>query len=257
MGRRRYTPIGKFPAYDNLYGALKQKSPILNVTEYSLSEDSLKIGNAEGIKTLLVEREGSKNGEYFDPTFGGTWREAKLTSVNRQLEAIEEEFKKVKQTARNLGSRIPENMPPELFTRKLELEAKLDILLEECDTLRKLQNEFRGREEKEGNDRVLKYGPVGWGQGEPLRMLDGQNISANGEGELFIDDTRSPYNGMKVVDYRERIMMPFLTEQRKRKSPWLSPMTVKRENLPLWPEDLPRPAASVADSSLVEKDAIS
>jgi hypothetical protein len=59
------------------------------------------------------------------------------------------------------------------------------------------------------------------------------------------------------VDYRNGYD-PFLTATAEKKGfRGVSPMTVKRENLPLWPEDLPRLAASVADSSLVEKDAIS
>jgi hypothetical protein len=98
---------------------------------------------------------------------------------------------------------------------------------------------------------VLKYGPQGTGKGEPLRELDGQTITLREDGVLFINDERSPYHLMSVLDYREYLIMPFLLSRSSTvKNKFGQEVKIStrgrgitRENLPPWPSSVPKPKA--------------
>ena len=67
--------------------------------------------------------------------------------------------------------------------------------------------------------------------------IDGQRVSTNGDGVLFIDDPLSLYNGMPVEAYQQFVVKPFLTQRGARLR------AIDRKNLPPWPDAVPKPKA--------------
>jgi hypothetical protein len=232
--------IGLHPQYDREYTRRKRASRILSPETFG-DEAVLKLSNRAGLSELLlalvgVEEKGHPhNGCYF---FGKQLVAGKLKLAREAVQSVEAEFKRVKQSAINKGLRPPSEMPKDLLDRLHRSEAVMDVVVEEEALVRKKLAVFIAREKAERDAMVLKYGPIGTGRGDPLREVDGQKVSQDGKGVLVVDDDRSPYRGMKVVDYREHVVKPF---RRQRRS---GLRAINKKSLPPWPSEVPRPGAA-------------
>jgi hypothetical protein len=191
MSRRRYK-CGQFPEYDREFDKQKGRSGYLNPQWGHLDFDFTWFG-LDSIRNLKAEI------GYFEQPEGRIEKaQAALAAVGKGWE----------DTFRRQGQPVPASPPDSIIRQQHESEARLDILMEECDLLKKRLAKMEAAAQTQDDSAVLRYGPAGQGQGDPLRILDGQRISEK-QGELFIDDPRSPYNGMKTSDYFAHVVKPF------------------------------------------------
>jgi hypothetical protein len=188
------------PLFDEKYVQYKNESDILsNASERP--NINTRFFNKRGMEVALLELKGSEEkGEY---TKNDKVYVAHIPAVKEELEKIEQEYEQYCIDQVNMGFDEPEEMPYELFSKKLILEARLCIFLEEQAKLEKELSTFV-EEVKQNNDaQVLKYGLV---QSASLTNgiiseIDGQECSVV-NGLLLITDRRSIYYGCKVSDYR-------------------------------------------------------
>ena len=154
----------------------------------------------------------------------------KIQAAKLAVEEIEQDFKAHQQRRVNLGYEPPKEMDASTQQKYDEALARLDVLLEERD---RVAEKLKAFVEEEREKRLLQHGPRGDGKGDPLREIDGQFISIKDE-RLVIDDKRSPYHGMSVPDYRKHVQEPWCKARKKAGKSFLT--TVKKEQLPPWPE---------------------
>jgi len=134
--------------------------------------------------------------------------------LSRALELLDQvplAFENQKLQARRGGKQEPGEMPPELLAEKHKLEARADVILEEIARIKELISEFETRAKREKEAMVLKFGPMGTSKGSPCTIIDGQPCGIDAEGLPRIDCPKSPFNGMRVCDYREKIVKPWRT----------------------------------------------
>lgn len=230
MSRRRYK-VGKFPDYDHRFDVVKGKSSILggdSVNHFHMARPQI-LNSIASIKHYLKQTEAlSKKKEESLAAITENWQNNLLRS----------------------GRPIPAEPPEQITNERLRAEAELDILGEEIDWLKSAAAKREAKAKKIIDDKVLEYGPIGCGKGDPQSEIDGQQVIEK-DGELVIDCSTSPYNGMKLPDYFSIIVHPFLKARKEavaafhslpieQRGPhslnpgWRRP--VARENLP------PRPA---------------
>jgi len=210
MGHRRY-PVPLHPIYSKEYDRLKGLSPFLNPR--SFSDEKLQASHKDGLESLILEWEGQRKGErpgqFYNQMWGGAWVNSRLLNAKETLAAIDQEWSDMQAQAERSGKRLPPDQPQELTDKRLRLEAKLDIVMEEIDALRKELVKYQVKEQKVADNNVLKYGPAGSATGDPPREIDFQPVVQK-NGELFINCKSSPYDQMKLPDYYEKIVYPFL-----------------------------------------------
>jgi len=221
--------------YKAAYEGFKINSPILNPQNGRANEEFAH-RTLKALQGLLLKYTKEGDPQKNAGTLG--WIQAAQEKVNN----LEFEFQRYTQRSINQGYAAPEEMPKHLLNDYHEALAWLDIKKEEADKLRKLIKEKETSEKQEMEHRrrreVLRFGPQGNGAGNPLREIDGQNVAIDEDGELGICEEHSPYNGMKVRNYREFIVKPFL----KKRSGMSRTQTIPRSKLPAWPKEVPTPA---------------
>lgn len=189
--KHRRHPIGEFWEYDDAFERRLASSSILSRTGSIMNSAPLQMASLAGLQGLLAELE------------------AQVQGVAGLLEKIDVEFQNRKIQARRQGKVEPETMPPELLVEKLRAEGRHDVLLEEVDKIRGLIAAKEAPEKAAEEAAVLRHGPTGGGKGDPLRVIDGQDVICDRKGNLRISCKKSPYDGMLVVDYRVHVCEPF------------------------------------------------
>jgi len=187
---------------DKLFNYLKAKSPILDSKNRSHMDSCVwQFADVRGLSGLITELEGSQT------------RAAEL------LATIDAEFENQKVRARRLGKVEPTEIPQDLAKEQLEAQARADVIALELAFVREKLVEAEARIAAAADDKVLMYGPIGSGRCEPLVEIDGQAVKADDEGILRINCKKSPYNGMRICDYREMVCKPFQAWQRRPLTP--------------------------------------
>lgn len=204
--KRKYLPIGMEPAYDDLFDRLRVHSVILNknVRARDLRYGMMALNDVYVLKSLLLEWYGGDGGEYLK---GDNTVIARIPECEQALKNNAEKFEVYKQQRINSGHNVPEETI-ELHTERVKLEAMMDVLREEVQEIEKWLEKAREPIKAQENLMMLKYGPAGRGslRDGVVNVLDGQHCGQTAKGLLVIDDTRSPYHGMLVADYREQVV---------------------------------------------------
>jgi hypothetical protein len=260
MVRRRYK-IADNRFYADRFDWLKSQSPILNHELNTLDSRKLQQGQSkQQLQSIIIELEGQpgKDGQFIGDD--GYLTPSKLALKQAAIQAVEDEFTLIKQTAANTGRRIPEEMPKDLREKLWAAEAAVDITLEEIDKL-KIRLEHAEDEETKESDRKVLKGRLGCGRlsnGITVDM-DGQIVKPDKNKELRIADPRSPYNGMPLCDYVDFIAKPYNKARAKAMNDaieWNSTQQngpardtkseMGRVPLPPWPDCVPRPEIATA-----------
>jgi hypothetical protein len=207
--RRRYK-IGQHKPYDESFDYHKSRSVIFQPqnASYQMSWVASAIHRKEGVEKLLQMWRGDSEGFYVQM---GQRFPSMLRETQDKLDAITERFEAHNQDLVNQGKSPLKEMLPDLKTEQLQLEGRYDLLMSEIAALEKKLSEFQEKETIVKSKDVLRNGPQGSGQlrGGILVEVDGQRVSKNEDGLLYIDEPSSQYHGMLTSDYFEMIVRPW------------------------------------------------
>ena len=159
---------------------------------------------------------------------------------------------------------MPADMPREWY----ENAARLDVAGEELDLVEERLKTIADCEQKASDEAVLQYGPIGIAKLKAgvLAIIDGQNVAMDDDGVLRIMDSRSPYDTMRIEDYKQHVVgayhrdrgqmyqkhMDNLMQQAREHPdlalpehpPALRTGKINKANLPPWPPAVARPDAA-------------
>jgi hypothetical protein len=208
---RKFLPIKDYPLYNDTVDRLMLQSAVLNSGSDTRPSVHTIFWDETTVRGYLMEIEGDKDGQYFQ---SGEYYTAKKVKVLVELKKIEDAFVRYKKRRLGEGYEEPTEMPNEMLNEYYTWQARLTVLEAESEFLHKKLKEYTDKKQSEDDNRVLAFGLQGHGKfhgiraSNPdlenvLREMDGQKIAFSAEGVLIISDSRSPYNGMAVFDYRK------------------------------------------------------
>ncbi|MFA4901616.1 MAG: hypothetical protein WC600_02605 [Desulfobaccales bacterium] len=186
---RRYK-IGEQVEYDQQFDHLKEQSAFLNP-------------KGRVINNLLMEATNDPD------SLLAEWMKTNLPKSQAALEAAIQDFDKARDKAWRCGKPVPENEPDAIREKRLRAEAKVDIVADEIVALKRMAEAKKKAELARKATPILPHGPCGLAIGEPVRMIDNQDVVER-DGELFISCKGSPYDGLALPVYNVEIVMPFL-----------------------------------------------
>jgi hypothetical protein len=251
--------------YRDYFCQLKVDSGILNAGgNTNISVHSIMWDRTNIERELLIRQGNEKNGLYSDT---GETCTAELPYAKYKLAFIEGKFNEYQKRQMNRGFEEPTEYPKELLDLKMKWPAKLDIIKLEIEKLEKTLKELDSVKEVKDDTLVLCYGlrcngsfhGIGSSYYRPdiaRAVLDGQYLTLTKDDILIIDDKRSPYDQMKVSDYR-KMSKQWLKEREEKEQvrfkklqascrergitvpsmPLVTSMKkVSKESLPKWPD---------------------
>jgi hypothetical protein len=199
------------------------------------------------IQNYIVELTGDKDGRYLNHQ--GNTITAKIPLAENNVQNVELKFQNFQQEKINQGFEAPTRWPRALVEEKEMAEARLEVLRDELKILQSwLKNELQ-KEAKIEDNNILTYGPRcvcslhGLRDNPALRgvlkEIDNQKVSLLNDEILYINDPRSPYDGLAVVDYR-RMAEEWSNERKAKRKEQLKKLQEEARLLgkPL-PESLP------------------
>lgn len=219
--RKEYSPGESYPVYNHEFNRLRMASQILNeeqhVTAHSIFLDR------PTIESLLRSIKGDDNGYYQKANYSKN--RAFLPQLNDKLFDLQDRFDQINLDRINHGFLAFVKLPDDLQEQKYKLDAKVDITLEEIEFLELKLKVFTDKVQKRDDSAVLQRGLTccsrNWGSltKDPdlmnvMKEIDGQDVAMHPKGFLIIDDSRSPYDGMSLPDYR-RLAKQFHADRRK------------------------------------------
>lgn len=205
--KRRYLPIGTQPIYDRFFDKNRIESRICNSAANKADLGWIPF-DKNNILRLLKMKEGDERGRY--TTNSGEIVQSELVALKFKIRDIDKKFKNFQQQTINEGREKPEKWPLELWEKKMKLEARYDVTLEEVQLLQNRLDEIVGQENSERARRVLRLQPRGTIQlrnGHPYQ-IDGQFCGII-DGVPVIDDVISPFDGYATADYLQHISKPW------------------------------------------------
>lgn len=247
--KRRYQPIAKYPIYSKHFDKLRMQSNILN--EESRPSMKTVFWSKDTLKAELVKIVGSY-----------------IPALDEKLSGIDFQFEDLQTECRNSGREIPIELPLSLQNQKYQIEAEIDVALEEKTVIQEKIKTYTDKAEKEDTTKILQYGlrcagsfhGIGTNYYQPdiaPAMLDGQRLELlTKEKILIIAEPSSKYLGMSVVDYRrlakqwqsdrmkddEKLLLQLQKEAKENGLPRPNATgrsmscTISKSNLPKWPE---------------------
>ena len=211
MRRRDYLPIDKkpqFAIYHELYDNLRFQSQILNAGNVKPGLHQI-IWDRTNVQFEITNLTGDERGQVRNSMGDATL--SKLPEAKFQLENVEKKFSLWKKNRQLQGYAVSEEWPRELLAERLRYEAQYDVMAEELKVLQDWLSNYTDTEEIADFNNVLAYGLRCSGhlhgtRDDPaltgvLKEIDGQKCGFVGE-TLCITDTRSPYRGLSVENYR-------------------------------------------------------
>lgn len=172
-------------AGQSYHDRLRDSSIILNKTARLKSDRVVNFNDRKDLKKLLSEVE------------------EKQKKMALSLLEVAADEKHSKELQKRTGHKV--EVTERLKQQRRHAEAAECVVKEEIEKLNKLID--TGSIEK---NNTLRYGCKGIGiiKDGTLKVLDGQSIKPR-NGHLYIQDSRSIYNGISVTDYNNRIQRPW------------------------------------------------
>jgi hypothetical protein len=159
-----------------------------------------------------------------------------------ELKAIEQKFKRHQQYLLNQGKRLPTELSPDLAEEKAHIEARMAVLNEEIEFLeREIKHATKKKTEVEESALPRRRWGTGRMQNGVLVSLGGFRISAEQDGLLRINDSRSTHDGMEAWRFREHIIKPMAWEHSHRVQ--TEKEAAKAENRPI--KQVPYPESGI------------
>ena len=213
MASKRRYPSGKYKIYDDALERRRVSSSILNAGSKRASINTVFFDkeNCLQLQRCFLGTETKDGNKVFENN-SGDLEIAYIPAAKLKLAELEQEFATINETRQKAGKAPLEEMPAELFEKRLKAEAILDVLQEELEFIQSLLAGFNQKKEIKLAQGVLKNGPTGTGRMKngTLALIDGQPVKKLESGLLVIACPSSPYHGMSVPDYRDTIIRPWL-----------------------------------------------
>jgi len=172
-----------------------------------------------------------------------------LPITEHRYQELIQQFDNYKQRKLQEGYTEPEQPDSDLFNQFCETLAAVDIYREEVNEVKGRIKEFEDEIEKERESReVLRHGMQAGANLKNGRIhdIDGQLVSYDEDDIPYIDDEKSPFNKLKVSDYRalakqwkaERIANRKHNREAKQKAAeeGVTPLGLRPEKNPKFPE---------------------
>lgn len=179
---------GQEPIFDLAYIKYHNESDILNRANIGVFAPSLDLQNCKNLKKELGEI---------------------IPELESNLAGVKKQFLNYQQQRINEGWDKPTEMPPDIKEEFYQLEAQINIRQNELEKVEKIINGFKKAVDNSHQKEVLQYGVQNSGslRGGVIAEIDGQKVSVIGNYPV-IDDEFSPFDGMRVADYRSRVCPP-------------------------------------------------
>ncbi|MDY0388879.1 MAG: hypothetical protein RBT65_17535 [Methanolobus sp.] len=173
---------GQHPIFDAAYIKFHNKSDILNQANRGVFAPVLDLQNCKNIKAELSKI---------------------ITEMESNLAGVKSQFKDYQQQMINEGWDKPTEMPSWLTEEFFQLEAQINIRQNEIEKLDKIINDYKKTADEAHRKEVLRNGVQGSGslRDGVVVEIDDQKVSVI-DGWPVIDDEFSPFDGMRVADYR-------------------------------------------------------
>lgn len=201
---------------------------------------------------MKLEMLGDRQGQYLR---NGSQTMSVIPALINKINEIDTRIADHKMQQERQG--FPETIPKDLSSEMSKLLGLLDVRLLELRDIDKRLKIFDDQKQAADDSMVLAYGlrMMGKLRGGTLAEIDGQTVGRTADGVLIINDLRSQYNGMSVLDFRQmaakwqderrqadKEKLLELQEEYKKKG-WLAPSQlpvtghkkVARATLPGWP----------------------
>lgn len=198
--QKRPLKRGKDLVRDDARDRGRINSPTLNGGSLMAAGLSLTQNDRRYLTGQKLELLGNREGFYLR---NGTQTMSEIPVLINKIKQIEAQISDHKFQQERQG-RAP-SVPPELAAEQSRLMGTLDVCLEELRDVQRRLDTFVEQEQITDDSFVLAYGPrcTGKLRGGQLAVIDGQNVSRTADGVLIINDLRSQYNGMSVLDFRQ------------------------------------------------------
>jgi len=256
--KRRYSDpkAPEFQKYSDYFDRFLMQSEILNPREGRPTSNSI-FYTRKNILQLIYELKGEdKDGRvYRTEKDDGTV--SVLKDIKNKLELNAARLKSRFDEAEATGHKI-QGEPIWMMVDRVRLEARMDVVLREIEYLQSLIAVQDQKMEEEHNKKMLIYSCIGQGRlfGGELVEIDFQKVERIKK-NLIITEPLSPYRGMKISDYREKVVDPFCKDyyanrsefQKKQQKelketghsltvvpPCLGFIKISRTSLPAWPK---------------------
>ncbi len=191
---------GEHPEYDQALQLEINTSFILNEKKTSLHNPPL--NSEEDYKALLYQLEGDQEGRYVNER--GYEGDGLIRAAQRKITDIESDYQQYRTKMRLQGYPVPKEMKVDMKTEYLKWQAKEDARKMEVTLLKEALSKIEVKKEENRYDTMFKYGLRGESGKDrtPIEEIDGQRCEVRGEHPYIVDDL-SPFNGMRVLDYRK------------------------------------------------------
>jgi len=201
-----------FKQYNDYYTQYQVDSIFLNAGNVKYQGTNTKFWDKANLKQELVSYLGNNHGMIVKD---GNAQFARIPSARQQLAELEANHQRYREHQKNLGFETADYSNKELDT-KLKLEALISVMEGEVEAIEKRLATFEEKVKVVDDSQVLCWGLQGTVRqkgGFPVE-IDGQNVSKVGD-DYCISDTRSPYNSLKLSQYRK--LCTIWREDQKRK----------------------------------------
>jgi hypothetical protein len=216
-----------FELYFKYYSVFQLGSVFLNAGNNIAIGVDAKFYDEQNLKNELVHYTGRNQTGLFKKD--GQDVLALIPSAKAELSALEENFKRHQINKKNQGFEVTE-YDSKVLDRKLYWEALIDTMEMEVIFIEKKLATFVDKVEEVDNSKVLCYGLQGSikQEGGKVKMIDFQKVSMIDDINC-IDDPRSPYDGLSLLDYRKLCSVFYQEQKRKAKGKLLQAQAECRE----------------------------
>jgi hypothetical protein len=202
--RYKISDTREYQIYDDEFDRLVISSDILGETNQP--NITTRFYDRQELLSTLALLVGVNGNDWYKEDRSGHTILSYIPYMKQKLAEIETRFTEFNERREAAGYKRSDLMPPLILKEKLLLEARLDVYLREEESIRLALNNLKVDEDNKQDELCLQHGPQGNGRlrGGDLVELDGQKVERI-KGRLIITSPSSPYRGLLVSDYRERI----------------------------------------------------
>lgn len=143
-------------------------------------------------------------------------KKKEIEQLSKELAQTKKDYQNREQSNLNVGLTLPVEMQEEYKHKCSQIELQIGAKKEELKAIQDHLDYLAKIKEEQERKKILPRGPRNARSGGANSLvIDGQR-TAKLHGILCITEPHSPYCGMAILDYVERVVKPWKTEQSRR-----------------------------------------